>query len=464
LIAVSFNRLISFTLSSFKPSRPIQPGLLQPDTAGGRDITAILRSGRGHAPWNTAGTHTMKRRQFINHCAFASLAAAFPSGVLAMSSPTTRAQPRTGNTVTLFLAGDVMTGRGIDQVLAHPGDPRIFEPWSRSALDYVQLAEQVNGPIPRPVDTAWIWGDALPVLAQAAPDVRIINLETAVTAHGIPWPGKGIQYRMHPANIACLTAAAIDCCILANNHVLDWNRAGLEETLDSLTHAGLASAGAGRNAAEAAAPAAFPLPERGRVLVFAWGLPSSGIPGTWAATGHTPGISLLPDLSDASSELVSATVAGHRRPGDRVVISLHWGGNWGYPVPESHRRFARALIDAESADLIHGHSSHHPLGMELYRDRLILYGCGDLIDDYEGIGGHEPFRIDLALLYLVTLEAGTGRLQGLELVPMQRRRFRLNRASRADGDWLRTTLARESMLPGAGLELTDHTTLRLVRT
>ena len=49
--------------------------------------------------------------------------------------------------VTLFLSGDVMIGRGIDQILPDPNDPRLFEPCMRSAVEYVQLAERVSGPI-----------------------------------------------------------------------------------------------------------------------------------------------------------------------------------------------------------------------------------------------------------------------------------------------------------------------------
>jgi poly-gamma-glutamate capsule biosynthesis protein CapA/YwtB (metallophosphatase superfamily) len=403
----------------------------------------------------------MQRRNLIRYCALAPLAAAFPPGAFAMPASATREQTQKTDTLTLFLAGDVMTGRGIDQVLPHPGDPRIFESWSRSALDYVQLAEQANGPIPRPVDFDWIWGDALRVLAAAAPDVRLINLETAVTARGRPWPRKGIQYRMHQDNIACLVAAALDCCVLANNHVLDWDYAGLEDTLASLARAGVAAVGAGPDRSVAQAPAVFALPGHGRVLVFAWGLPGSGIPAAWAAAAHQPGINFLPDLSQQAIGQVTATVAAHRQPGDVVVVSLHWGGNWGYPVPEVHRRFARALIDSRVVDLIHGHSSHHPLGIERYRDKLILYGCGDLIDDYEGISGHEQYRVDLALLYLVTLERGSGALRGLAMVPMQRRRFRLKQATRADAAWLQAILARESHVPGARIELADDATLGL---
>jgi poly-gamma-glutamate capsule biosynthesis protein CapA/YwtB (metallophosphatase superfamily) len=363
--------------------------------------------------------------------------------------------------VTLFVAGDVMTGRGIDQVLPHPGDPRIFEPYSASALDYMSLAERVSGPIPRPVDFPYIWGDALAALDETAPDLRLINLETAVTRTGTPWPGKGIQYRMHPDNIPCLTAAHIDCCVLANNHALDWGYAGFEETLASLSKAGLTTVGAGADQTAAQAPATFPLPGKGRVLVFAWGCVSSGIPAAWAARTAKPGINLLEDFSNNTLLRIAAIVEAHRQPDDRVVISLHWGGNWGYAIPESHTRFAHALVDVAGADLVHGHSSHHPLGIEVYRGRPVLYGCGDLIDDYEGISGHARYRVDLTLLYLVTLDQATGDLQRLEMVPMRRQRFRLITARSEDVDWLGTTLDRESRRLGAGVTRSDSNTLRL---
>ncbi|MGY5100921.1 CapA family protein, partial [Streptomyces sp. 900105245] len=147
--------------------------------------------------------------------------------------------------LTLFLAGDVMLGRGVDQILAHPADPALREDWVHDARDYVALAEAASGPIPRPVDPAWPWGEALPALDRAAPDVRVLNLETAVTADGDFAPGKGVHYRMNPANLPCLAVARPDVCTLANNHVLDFGTRGLADTLDSLTAAGLRTAGAG---------------------------------------------------------------------------------------------------------------------------------------------------------------------------------------------------------------------------
>jgi len=406
----------------------------------------------------------MKRRDFIRHAAITPLAVPVLCKGSAVTPPVDEQDDHRLDSFTLFVAGDVMTGRGIDQVLPHPGDPRIYEPYSTSALDYVKLAERTSGPIPQGVDYTYIWGDALAALDRAAPDLRIINLETAVTRRGTPWPGKGIQYRMHPDNIPCLTAARIDCCVLSNNHVLDWGYTGLEETLTSLSKAGLTTVGAGADQAAARKPAIFPLPGGGHVMFFAWGARSSGIPAAWAAGAGKPGLNLLEDFSERTAGRIAEAVQVHRRPGDRVVVSLHWGGNWGYDIPETHTRFAHALIDEAGVDLVYGHSSHHPLGIEVYRGRPVLYGCGDLIDDYEGITGHARYRVDLALLYLVTLDRMTGELRRLEMIPLHRQRFRLNTAFREDVDWLCTTLDRECRRLGTGVSCPHDGSLLLDRT
>jgi poly-gamma-glutamate synthesis protein (capsule biosynthesis protein) len=303
----------------------------------------------------------------------------------------------------LFLCGDVMTGRGIDQILPAPCDPALEEPWVKSALDYVALAER-------------------------AP--------------------KGINYRMSPANAACLGAARIDCCVLANNHVLDWGRAGLLETLDTLRALGLRTAGAGRNAGEARAPARI----GDDLLVFAFGMESAGVPPEWSAGSAQPGVSFLPDLSSQTTDALADFILASKQPGDRVAVSMHWGGNWGYEVARQKRSFARRLIDAGAADLVHGHSSHHPRPLEIYRDRLILYGCGDFLNDYEGIAGYEQYRGDLALMYFPTLDPASGRLLGLELTPLRLRRFRLETPPAADVRWLQATLDRECRVLGTAVE------------
>ena len=149
-----------------------------------------------------------------------------------------------------------------------------------------------------------------------------------------------------------------------------------------------------------------------------------------------------------------------RGPGDIVVVSVHWGSNWGYGAAGDQVRFAHRLIDA-GADLIHGHSSHHPCPLEVYRGRLVLYGCGDAINDYEGISGHEDFRADLRLLYFAQVAADTGTLAALHMVPMQASRMRLCHASLEDGRWLRAVLERISQPFGSQITLQPDGTLIL---
>jgi poly-gamma-glutamate capsule biosynthesis protein CapA/YwtB (metallophosphatase superfamily) len=362
--------------------------------------------------------------------------------------------------LTLFLSGDVMTGRGIDQILPFSTDPQLFESYAKSAKDYVLLAERTHGKIPANVSFKYIWGDAIEEFDKIQPDFRIINLETSVTQRGTPWQWKSIHYRMHPGNAPVLKAANIDVCILGNNHVLDWGYEGLEDTLESLRHEGIRTTGAGKSPEGAQKPA---VPENGsgRVLVFSYGSPTAGVHRDWAVSDQKAGVNLLPGYGSDAAEKIIETVRKYRKEGDKVLVSVHWGGNYGYEVPENQQKLSHRLLDSGLIDLIHGHSSHHPKGMEVYNDRLILYGCGDLINDYEGISGREEYRSDLRLLYFPKLDA-SGKLISLEMTPLKSRRFQLKYTEEEETQWLVETLDRECNKFGASVEVSQKGRLRLL--
>lgn len=143
-----------------------------------------------------------------------------------------------------------------------------------------------------------------------------------------------------------------------------------------------------------------------------------------------------------------------------MVISIHWGGNWGYDVPREHQAFAHRVLDSGAVDLIHGHSSHHPMGIEVYRGRLILYGAGDFLNDYEGIGGREDFRGDLTLMYFPELDAN-GSLRRLRMTPMRIRRFRLGSPPTEELEWMARRMDRECRRLGTRVEATDSGRLEL---
>jgi poly-gamma-glutamate synthesis protein (capsule biosynthesis protein) len=266
---------------------------------------------------------------------------------------------------------------------------------------------------------------------------------------------------MHPQNALCLTAAEIDCCSLANNHVLDWGYAGLTETLNTLKRLNISSAGAGQDLQGAETPAVMQIEGKGRVIVFSCGLQSSGIPSSWAASKDRPGVNLLRSLSDRTMQHIKEQVKAVRRERDIVVVSIHWGGNWGYNIPPAQRKFAHRLIDDAGVDIIHGHSSHHIKGIEVYKERPVIYGSGDFLNDYEGIRGHEHFRGDLALMYFVSMDPETAKLADLRMTPMQIKRFRMHRASRTDAVWLRDVLNKEGKRLGTRVETSQDGTLTL---
>jgi poly-gamma-glutamate synthesis protein (capsule biosynthesis protein) len=363
--------------------------------------------------------------------------------------------------VSLFLCGDVMTGRGIDQILPFPVSPVIYESYLSNAQRYVELAESVNGPILYPVQFSYIWGDALEEFMIHKPDLRIINLETSVTRCEDYWVNKGINYRMSPENIECLKIASIDCCALANNHILDWGYCGLGDTLTSLDNAGIKHAGAGMSDEDAKKPAVFELQGKGRVVIYSLGSETSGIPSEWAATENKAGVDFIDEAKSFHAiDKIRSRIDRFKKPGDKVIVSIHWGENWGYRIPPDQINLAHHLIDDSGVDIVHGHSSHHVKGFEVYKNKLILYGCGDFINDYEGIGGFEKFRSRLVLMYFVTLNA-KGCLDSCSIIPMSVRNFRLSRASLEDSKWLLDLFKNRSHINGAELCMEPNGNLQL---
>jgi len=338
-------------------------------------------------------------------------------------------------TVEIFFCGDVMTGRGIDQILPNPADPVLYEPFVKDARDYLYLAEQKNGPVPSPVSFRYIWGQALNELNRRNTDIRIINLETSITNSQNYWKGKGINYKMNPQNIACLTDAKISCCSLANNHVADWGFNGLLQTCESLNKGGIRYAGAGLNKREAQTPAILNLKQKGRIVLFSIGSQSSGIPSDWEAKTDHPGIYLIDEYSSRPVEKIAENIFQIKKPGDIFVVSIHWGENWGYEIPEKQIEFAHNLIDYAGVDIVHGHSSHHFKGIEVYNKKPVLYGCGDFINDYEGIDGYEEFRSDLVLMYFISMNTIEYNLVRMNLVPLRLKKFTLNQIESDDTEW-----------------------------
>lgn len=359
--------------------------------------------------------------------------------------------------ITMMLTGDVMIGRGIDQLFEPHCHPKLHEPWMTDARHYVDLAEGINGPIPQPVTHTYVWGDSLEDCAKEKPDFRIINLETSLTLSETFATEKSIHYRAHPNQVGILRAANIDGCILANNHIMDWGREGLKETIHTLNVANIRYAGAGCDADEAQKAIEFSLPST-TLKLAAWGSVTSGIPLNWQAGEQQSGVNIMEVLS---LRHILQTLKALSAKGTLLIVSIHWGDNWGNDIPLEQRSLAHTLIERGGASIVHFHSSHHPKAIELHRNRLILYGAGDLINDYEGITGHEEYLPHLGVIYFPLIDLISGQVVTLRLRVYVRRNMRLIRATEKEVAELSSFLRKPCFALGTRLIQADGNTLML---
>ena len=285
--------------------------------------------------------------------------------------------------ISLVLIGDVMLGRKVDEALK----------------DHMRPEEP--------------WGDVMPLLDAA--DLRIINLECAITDNEQPWTRtpKVFHFRAKPSAIETLRTARIDVCSLANNHTLDFEEQGLLDTLEHLDAAGIRYAGAGRNQNEAADPAILTVRVGHTIRVALLAFTDNEPP--FAAGTDRPGTNYLPvSLEPSVLRRVERAVADAREMGvDTIIFSNHWGPNMVQRPQEIFRRFARAVID-RGVDIYYGHSAHVFQGVEIYRGKPILYDTGDFIDDY---AVNPELRNDWSFLFRVSVEGG--RFERLGLTPVK---------------------------------------------
>jgi poly-gamma-glutamate synthesis protein (capsule biosynthesis protein) len=317
---------------------------------------------------------------------------------------------------SLALVGDIMLGRGVNAQLR------------RKAPDE-------------------FWGSTLPVLRAA--DAVIGNLECAVTRHTAQWARsrKVFHFRADPTSIDLLKAANVRCVSLANNHVLDHETEGLLETLHHLDAAGIAHAGAGREAAEAIAPAVLDVAGLRIALIAA----TDNQP-DFAAGPERPGtcyfdIGHEPDALTRLKEVAARTRQGGA---GLVVLSLHWGPNMVSEPPAEFRSFAREAL--EFADLIHGHSAHVFQGVEQRGGRLVLYDTGDFLDDY---AVDEWLRNDWSFVFLLDVTS-EGRIQRLRMLPVVLEFARVDLAHGQQFREICDTMIKRTRIFGTPLEQTSE--------
>lgn len=203
-------------------------------------------------------------------------------------------------------------------------------------------------------------------------DLTLVNLETSVTERGETKKRPGYCFRTPASTLSVLTDAGIDAVSIANNHIFDYGEIGLFDTFDALENADIPYTGAGKNISDAA-KTVFLSANGYRIgfLAFDQCIPWK----SWSATEEKPGVATF--TRDDAEHLISR-VKETEKECDYLVVSLHWGTEYTSVCSSWQRTLAHELVDA-GADVIYGHHPHVLQGIEIYKDRPILYSCGNFL-------------------------------------------------------------------------------------
>jgi len=325
----------------------------------------------------------------------------------------THAEESAARPITIAIAGDVMLGRHVNEVIHERGH-------------------------------AYIWGELLPTLHDA--DLFLVNLECALTHERRRWFNKSYKrfyFRADPEAVEALRVGRVDFAALANNHIGDYGQTGLLETIAVLDRAGIAHAGAGENLSAAVAPARLTVFDT-RVAVVAF----ADHPERWAAEPSSPGLAFAHISATDKFDPVAEALHNARRDADFVILSMHWGPNFSERPGRHFREFAHKALECE-ADVVWGHSAHIVQGVEVREGKVILYDTGDFIDDY----AVEPnLRNDLSMLFVLRISPPF--IERLELIPVRIRRCQVNPAQGTAREWIVERVRALSAELGTKLEAT----------
>lgn len=250
------------------------------------------------------------------------------------------------------------------------------------------------------VNPAYVWGNLLPIMRSN--DLNFVNLETTLTRSLKRIP-KVFNFKADPEKVDVLTEGHIQIVNIANNHILDYSEEGFLETIRVLDQARILYVGAGKNFNQAKAPCII---EKFGINVGFLGCTDNEP--TWKASLNCSGTNYL-DVGDLTS--IRESIVNLRKEVDLLILSIHWGPNMRQRPLPNFRKFAHDLIDL-GVDIIHGHSAHIFQGVEVYKNKLILYDTGDLIDDY----AVDPIlRNDQSFYFIV--KADNKRILSLKMIP-----------------------------------------------
>lgn len=250
--------------------------------------------------------------------------------------------------ITLLFVGDIMLSRFIQTQIERHGNDYTF-PFASSS-DIV-----------------------------AAADISFGNLEGSISDEGEN-QGSMYSFRANPRVIEGLTHAGFDVLSLANNHILDWGKEALVDTISILKENNIIPIGAGTTASDANECARITV--KGTTFCF---LAFTNLyPSSLAATKNTPGISDF-NLEKIKDQIAAIKSKKSTVNDNIIVISLHWGDEYQSVSNALQQRIAHELAVA-GADVIVGHHPHVPQEVEEFENEngdrgVIAYSLGNFVFD-----------------------------------------------------------------------------------
>ena len=230
-------------------------------------------------------------------------------------------------------------------------------------------------------------------------DIVFANLETPIGTKGTPASDKPYIFMISPYYAEPIRKMHLNIVSIANNHIMDYGKEGLDSTISWLKANRILYAGAGNNLDEARKPAI--INKKGIDFVFL--AYNERPPESFYARKNRPGTAYV-DI-----QLITEDVKKYKTKSNIVMVSLHWGIEQTLHPQQYQIDLARRIIDA-GADCIIGHHPHWIQGIEIYKKKPIFYSLGNLINGFYNKVEHNNF---LAVLRYKGLK-----LRRIEILPL----------------------------------------------
>ena len=232
-------------------------------------------------------------------------------------------------------------------------------------------------------------------------DLAMVNLEGTLTNVDTEYPGKQFHFKADPEAVEVLTHGGVDIVNLANNHAMDYQADGLQETLATLDAAGIHYVGAGEDIMEARRPEIIEV--KGQQIAYF---------GYYAADYHSAEKGVA-GTNYALEERIAEDIKAIRDRVDWIIINFHWGEELSNYPQQWQSQLAHFTID-QGADVVVGHHPHVLQGAEIYKGRPIAYSLGNFI-----FGGNSRSDYDTAVLKVSVRE----KQMKVEFLPVEVRKY-----------------------------------------